>query len=135
MNLKYEDLHYIDLGASLRKFNDVIKTRKQGDMVYPIFKCISQPWYLLSIYHIPYWLSKNRDTFNDYLSLFQVRFIAFPTNEEHILISTEALKSLKKFKEVIFGMCISCIFNFYVVWKLEWIGVSFQFQYNSNHSI
>ena len=33
MNLKYEDLHYIDLGASLRKFNDVIKTRKQGDMV------------------------------------------------------------------------------------------------------
>ena len=32
MNLKYEDLHYSDLGASLRNFNDVIKTRKQGDM-------------------------------------------------------------------------------------------------------
>ena len=27
MNLKYEDLHYIDLGTSLRKFNDVIKSR------------------------------------------------------------------------------------------------------------
>ena len=32
MNPKYENLHYIDLGASLRKFNDVIKSRKQGDM-------------------------------------------------------------------------------------------------------
>ena len=32
MNLKYEDLHYSDLGASLRNFNDVIKTRKQEDM-------------------------------------------------------------------------------------------------------
>ena len=29
MNLKYENLHYIDLGASLHKFNDVIETRKQ----------------------------------------------------------------------------------------------------------
>ena len=27
MNPKYEKLHYIDLGASLRKFNDVIKSR------------------------------------------------------------------------------------------------------------
>ena len=32
MNPKHENLHYIDLGASLCKFNDVIKTRKQGDM-------------------------------------------------------------------------------------------------------
>ena len=32
MNPKYENLHYIDLGASLRKFNDVINSRKQGDM-------------------------------------------------------------------------------------------------------
>ena len=43
MNLKYEDLHYSDLGASLRNFNDVIKTRKQGDMgwkqdVYELYK-------------------------------------------------------------------------------------------------
>ena len=29
---EYEDLHYIDLSASLRDFNDVIETRKQGDM-------------------------------------------------------------------------------------------------------
>ena len=33
MNPKYENLHYTDLGASLRKFNDVIKSRKQGDML------------------------------------------------------------------------------------------------------
>ena len=32
MNLKYEDLHYSDLGTSLHNFNDVIKTHKQGDM-------------------------------------------------------------------------------------------------------
>ena len=32
MNLKYENLHYIDLGALLHKFNDVIKSCKQGDM-------------------------------------------------------------------------------------------------------
>ena len=31
---KYEDdLHYIDLGGSLRNSNDVIETRKQGDMI------------------------------------------------------------------------------------------------------
>ena len=33
MNLKYENLYYNDFGGSLRKFNDIIETRKQGDMV------------------------------------------------------------------------------------------------------
>ena len=32
MKVKYENLHYIGLDASLREFNDVIETRKQGDM-------------------------------------------------------------------------------------------------------
>ena len=34
MNLKYENLQYIDLGASPRKFNDVIENRKQGSMPF-----------------------------------------------------------------------------------------------------
>ena len=31
-----KDLHYIDFGESLRDFNEVIKTRKHGDMIMTI---------------------------------------------------------------------------------------------------
>ena len=37
MSLKYKNLYFIDLGESLHKFNDVIKSRKQGDMAHSVY--------------------------------------------------------------------------------------------------
>ena len=64
MNLKHEDLHYSDLGASLRNFNDVIKTRKQGDMGTEYWVLSAGYWLLVT----EYWVLSTLGTENWVLS-------------------------------------------------------------------